>query len=91
MSAKLNPKCPKCKGDFASGGTVRRRIPLGFGFAGADGRFQVDVIETKSYTGFCMDCGKDGEVEFSRKHKTIYPRGINSKIKKAGLTGQIAS
>jgi hypothetical protein len=80
--SKLDPKCPKCGGQFSAGGTIRRRIPLGFGFQKSD-KFQVDVIETMSYTGFCMKCGKDGEVEFSRKRKTIYPRSINAKIKAA--------
>jgi hypothetical protein len=79
MSNKSDPKCNKCGGDFSAGGTIRQRIPLGFGFQDSP-RFQVDVIETMSYTGFCMDCGDESPVEFSRQKKTIYPRGINRKI-----------
>jgi len=85
MSTKSNPRCPFCKGDFSAGGTYRQRIPLGFGFKDSS-KFQVDVIEVCGYTGFCMDCGKEGKVEYSRQKKTITPRGINSKIKKAMVT-----
>jgi len=81
MSAKTNPKCPKCGGQFAVESKIRTRIPLGFGFAGSDGRFQVDVIETLSHGGFCLKCRKSGEVVYSKKRKTIYPKSINNKIK----------
>ena len=54
----LLPKCPKCGGQFAVESKIRTRIPLGFGFAGSDGRFQVDVIETLSHGGFCLKCRK---------------------------------
>ena len=77
---RKDPRCPHCKGQFASGGTYRQRFPLGFGFHDGSGKFVIDVIETRGYTGFCMDCGKDGKVEFSRIKKTITPAGINRKI-----------
>jgi hypothetical protein len=82
MSAKTDPRCPKCKGQFSSGGVETRKIPLGFGFKDSSA-FQVDFIEVKSYTGFCMDCGKDGNVEFSRRKVTEFPKSINQKLGKA--------
>lgn len=79
-SPKYDPKCPHCGGDFASGGTERRRVPLGFGFNGSPD-FQIDCIEIKSHIGFCIECGKDGKVEFSRRKVTLKPRSINRKIR----------
>lgn len=78
MSTKSNPRCPHCKGEFSAESIERRRIPIGFGFKNSD-RFQIDCIEIKSYIGFCMSCGKDGKVEFSRRHVTRYPK-LRNKI-----------
>ena len=83
MSQKSDPRCNKCNGDFATGGVQIRKIPTGFGFAPGSASFQVDYIEVKSYTGFCLDCGDESPVEFSRRHVTKKPRGINRKIRAA--------
>jgi hypothetical protein len=86
-STKKDPRCNKCNGQFSSGGVQIRKIPTGFGFdpTGKTDKFQVDVIEVKSYIGFCWDCGDETPVEFSRRKKTKYPRSINNKIKAANL------
>lgn len=83
MSQKSDPKSKCCNAEFSVGGEFRQRIPLGFGFPDRSGKFKMEVIEIKGYTGFCMECGKDGRIEYSRKKKTITPRGINAKIKRA--------
>jgi hypothetical protein len=77
---RKDPRSACCGAQFATGGVETRKIPTGFGFADASGRFQVDYIEVKSYTGFCLECGKDGKVEFSRRKVTKFPRSINRKI-----------
>lgn len=77
-----NPRCNKCGGQFSSGGVRTIRLPVGFGFQHA-GKFQVDLIEVKEYTGFCIKCGDTSPVEFSRRHLTRYPESINRKIREA--------
>ena len=81
-STKKDPRCNKCNGEFSTEGVQKKRIPLGFGFKDSSA-FQIDVIEVKSYIGFCWDCGDETPVEFSRRRKTIKPRGINAKIRAA--------
>ena len=69
-----------------SGGWGRRRIPIGFGFAGKG--FQVDFIEIKTVMGYCFKCKTDGHFDLpSRKPKIVtrYPRKINNKINAAAL------
>ena len=73
-------RCPKCKGEFVVEATTRRRFPTGFGFQNSPA-FQIDVIEVKSYRGFCLECGYTGEVEFSRRRRTLRPRSINNKLR----------
>lgn len=48
----------KCGGQVAVEGTVRHRMPLGFGFVGA--KFGVDVVERKGWVGFCLECRANG-------------------------------
>ena len=83
MSTRKDPRCKKCGGQFSAGGYSTRKIPTGFVFAGSNGRFQVDAIEIKAYIGFCMKCGSEEPVEFSRRRVTMYPASINRKIKAA--------
>jgi len=79
MSAKSNPRCPHCHGQFTAEGIETRQLPLGFGFKDSS-RFQVDCIQIKSYVGWCMSCGKDGKVEFSRRHVVKYPKLGKAKV-----------
>ena len=88
MSAKTDPRCNKCGGQFSSGGIERRRLPLGFGFAPGSDKFQVDFIEIKSYIGFCMSCGDETPVEFSRRRGSRKPAGINRKIARAAALAE---
>jgi hypothetical protein len=87
MTPKRDPRCKKCHGQFSAGGVQTRRVPTGLGFVDGSAKFQVDFIEIKSYIGFCIDCGDETPVEFSRRNVTKFPKSINRKIAAARSTG----
>lgn len=79
----------QCGEMLSVGGWGRRRIPLGFGFAGKG--FQVDFIEIKTVMGYCFKCKSDGHFDLpSRKPKIVtrFPRKINNKLNAAILGGK---
>jgi hypothetical protein len=69
---KINPRCPHCGGQFSAEARFYKQLPVGMGFVTS--RFQIDCIQIRGYKGFCMKCGKNGEVIYSTKHITKYPK-----------------
>ncbi len=70
-------------GAIAVTGEGHGNMRIGFGFRGS--KFVVDLVRQKVYTGFCMNCHKEGQfvVEGKGRIVTKTPRSINNKIRQA--------